>query len=105
MTFHRWVIHARVPDYLLCGWMALPTLEGTGHGIYSAHCVWLCGCKMSEPTRDAACPVCEHQAGDHDHQYGCNHDGCECDLSWRDIRRDFWPQTTSALSSPHGGSL
>jgi hypothetical protein len=49
MTFHRWVIHARVPDYLLCGWMALPTLEGTGHGIYSAHCVWLCACPLAEP--------------------------------------------------------
>jgi hypothetical protein len=49
MTFHRWVIHARVMDYLLCGWMALPSLEGTGHGIYSAHCVWLCACSLVEP--------------------------------------------------------
>jgi hypothetical protein len=49
MTFHRWVVHDRVPEYLMLGWMALPTLEGTGHGIYSAHCVWLCDCTPIEP--------------------------------------------------------
>jgi hypothetical protein len=36
-------------EYLALGWMALPSLEGTGHGIYSAHCVWLCGCRLAEP--------------------------------------------------------
>lgn len=51
MTYHRWVIHERVPDYLLCGWMALPSLEGTGHGIYSAHCIWLCDCELAEPLK------------------------------------------------------
>jgi hypothetical protein len=56
MTFHRWVIHARVQDYLLCGWMSLPSLEGTGHGIYSAHCVWLCGCRLVEPTYSLSSP-------------------------------------------------
>lgn len=50
MTLHRWVTHEHVPDYLLIGWLALPTLEGTGHGFYSVHCVWLCGCKCVEPT-------------------------------------------------------
>jgi hypothetical protein len=52
MTFHRWALHGRVPDYLLLGWMALPTLEGTHHGHWSAHCVWLCGCRVVEPTND-----------------------------------------------------
>jgi hypothetical protein len=49
MTLHRWVIFDRVPDYLRLGWLALPTLEGTGHGLYSAHCIWLCGCRAVEP--------------------------------------------------------
>lgn len=49
MTYHRWVIHVRVPDYLHCGWLALPSLEGTSHGIYSAHCIWLCDCEVVEP--------------------------------------------------------
>lgn len=49
MTFHRWVLHRDVPDYLLCGWLALPTLRGTNHGIYAVHCVWRCKCKMVEP--------------------------------------------------------
>lgn len=49
MTVHRWVIYDRVPDYLMLGWLALPTLNGTHHGFWSAHCVWLCGCKAAEP--------------------------------------------------------
>lgn len=49
MTIHRWVPLPRVPDYLLLGWMALPTLEGLAHGLYSAHCVWLCRCRVAEP--------------------------------------------------------
>lgn len=49
MTYHRWVIHERVPDYLRLGWMALPSLEGTSHGIYSAHCIWVCECEPVEP--------------------------------------------------------
>lgn len=55
MTYHRWVLHDRVPDYLLIGWLALPTLEGTGHGIYSAHCAWLCECKPIEPCLKGRC--------------------------------------------------
>jgi hypothetical protein len=38
MTMHRWVLHDQVPDHLRCGWLAVPSLEGTGHGIYSTHC-------------------------------------------------------------------
>lgn len=49
MTLHRWVTHERVPDYLLIGWLALPTLDGTHHGHWSAHCVWLCPCPAVEP--------------------------------------------------------
>ena len=54
MTLHRWVLHAHVPDYLLLGWMALPTLEGTSHGLYSVHCVWLCACHAVEPMEASA---------------------------------------------------
>lgn len=49
MTLHRWVLHERVLDYLRLGWMALPTLDGTHHGHWSAHCIWLCGCPAVEP--------------------------------------------------------
>lgn len=52
MTFHRFVVHHRVPDYLRCGWMALPSLERTHHGQWSVHCVWLCPCKLVEPRQD-----------------------------------------------------
>jgi hypothetical protein len=31
MTF-RYVVHSDVPDYLRCGWLATPALEGTHHG-------------------------------------------------------------------------
>lgn len=51
MTLHRWVPHFQVPDFLRLGWIALPTLEGTHHGIYSAHCVWLCACKPAAPDK------------------------------------------------------
>lgn len=26
------------------------------------------------------CSHCDHPVLDHDRQYGCNHDGCECDF-------------------------
>lgn len=55
MTLHRWVMFDRVPDYLRLGWLALPTLEGTGHGLYSAHCIWLCECRAVEPSGDKPC--------------------------------------------------
>jgi len=50
MTLHRWVLHHMVPDFLRCGWLALPSLDGTSHGIYSTHCIWLCGCRCVEPS-------------------------------------------------------
>jgi hypothetical protein len=49
MTLHRFVLHHLVPDYLRLGWLALPSLEGTHHGHWSTHCVWLCNCKFIEP--------------------------------------------------------
>lgn len=51
VSYHRWVLHRNVPEYLLLGWIALPSLDGTSHGIYSAHCIWVCDCKMVEPCR------------------------------------------------------
>lgn len=64
-TLHRFVIHASVPDYLLCGWLALPSLEGTGHGIYSTHCIWLCSCRCVEPTLNPP-DAPSHRTTDHD---------------------------------------
>lgn len=49
MTHHRFVLHERVAAYLQLGWMALSSLEGTNHGIYSTHCIWLCDCEPVEP--------------------------------------------------------
>jgi hypothetical protein len=49
MTFHRWVRHHRVMDYLRLGWLALPSLDGTHHGCWSVHCIWLCNCEAVEP--------------------------------------------------------
>jgi len=48
-TWHRWIRHEAVPDHLRLGWLALPTLEGTGHGLWAAHCIWLCDCPAVEP--------------------------------------------------------
>jgi hypothetical protein len=97
VTFHRWVIHSRVPDYLLCGWMALPTLEGTGHGIYSAHCVWLCGCKLVEPPSPAeVCATCGEKI-----------DQITQDSVFEVFRHRRFHESCyrgSALSSPHGAT-
>lgn len=46
---HRFIPLTRVPDYLRLGWLALPTLEGTHHGFWSVHLVWLCGCDVVDP--------------------------------------------------------
>lgn len=47
-TFHLVRLPA-VPDWLRCGWIAHPSLDGTGHGEWSALCEWLCTCKMVRP--------------------------------------------------------
>lgn len=49
MNYHRWVINEHVPAYLALGWVAITSLEGTHHGQWSAHCIWLCNCRMVEP--------------------------------------------------------
>jgi hypothetical protein len=51
VTNFRYVVHERVPDYLLCGWLAHPSLEETYHGQYSALLEWRCQCRMVEPDR------------------------------------------------------
>ncbi|WBU27630.1 hypothetical protein OOZ54_13250 [Rhodopseudomonas palustris] len=58
ISFHRWVRIEDVPDYLLLGWIALPTLQGTPHGEWSVHCAWLCSCPMVEPVANR-----EHERG------------------------------------------
>ncbi|MCA6110869.1 hypothetical protein [Bradyrhizobium cenepequi] len=49
-SFHRFVVWLRVPDYLRLGWLALPTLDGTHHGYWAVHMVWLCDSPIVEPT-------------------------------------------------------
>lgn len=59
MSTYRYVIHERVPDYLLCGWLATPALEGTHHGFYSVLMAWLCDCPTTEPTKHRHSPTLE----------------------------------------------
>lgn len=33
-----------VHDWLLCGWVASPALNGTHHGFWSALMIWPCDC-------------------------------------------------------------
>lgn len=54
MTFHRFVRHHAVMSYLQLGWLALPSIDGTTHGQWSVHCVWLCSCKPAEPKSEVA---------------------------------------------------
>jgi hypothetical protein len=49
MTLHRWVRHHVAMDYVRLGWLPLSTLDGTSHGAWSIHVVWLCSCKPIEP--------------------------------------------------------
>jgi hypothetical protein len=44
----RFVRHACVMDYLLCGWGMKPH-GGGGHGLYGVIMYWRCSCKMVEP--------------------------------------------------------
>jgi hypothetical protein len=51
---HRWVRHADALDYVMLGWVPLPTLNGTTHGHWSVHVVWMCRCREPvEPRRVA----------------------------------------------------
>jgi hypothetical protein len=31
-------------DWIALGWVPLPSLDGTPHGHWSVHCVWICDC-------------------------------------------------------------
>lgn len=46
---HRFVRHADALDYCRLGWLVLPSLDGTHHGAWSVHCVWLCACDPVVP--------------------------------------------------------
>lgn len=50
---HRWVRLAYATDFLLAGWVPMPTLDGTNHGEFSVHMIWLCDCAAPDPTRVA----------------------------------------------------
>lgn len=54
MSIHRYVRLERVPEYLVLGWIAYPTLNGTHHGFWSAHLAWLCSCNVVEPVTVSA---------------------------------------------------
>lgn len=54
-SFHRWVRLHAAEDYLRLGWVAQNTLDGTTHGLWSVHVVWICqDCPPVEPKREAA---------------------------------------------------
>jgi hypothetical protein len=49
-SVHRWVRHQTAEDYLKLGWVPQCTLEGTTHGLWSVHMVWICDvCQPREP--------------------------------------------------------
>jgi len=41
---HRLVRIPEAMDWLALGWLPLPSLDGTHHGKWSVHCVWICDC-------------------------------------------------------------
>lgn len=43
-SFHRYATFDKAMDYVRLGWMPLPTLDGTPHGRWSVHLIWLCNC-------------------------------------------------------------
>ena len=49
MTIHRWAKLYQAMDYCRLGWMPLPTLNGTPHGHWAVHMIWLCSCEVKEP--------------------------------------------------------
>lgn len=49
-SVHRWVRHHAAEDYLRLGWVPQATLDGTTHGHWSVHVVWICpACVPVEP--------------------------------------------------------
>jgi hypothetical protein len=39
-------------DFVRHGWLPLPSLDGTYHGEYRVHLVWLCCCERSDQAPD-----------------------------------------------------
>lgn len=39
-TYHRWAPREMVDEYVRLGWIPLPTLEGTIHGVWRVHVLW-----------------------------------------------------------------
>lgn len=50
---HRLCRIPKMPEWLALGWLPLQSLDGTHHGEWSVHCVWICDCKP---------PVIENEA-------------------------------------------
>jgi hypothetical protein len=50
-TSLRYVTHACVLDYLMCGWHILVPDLGGRHVEWSVMMAWLCDCKLVEPNR------------------------------------------------------
>lgn len=53
MSFFRFVRHEDAPDWLRCGWLARPILNGTHHGLWSVAVEWVCDCKPVFPNQTA----------------------------------------------------
>lgn len=53
-AIHKWVRHQQALDYCRVGWMPLPSLDGTHHGEWSVHMIWLCRCPVVQPRSSAA---------------------------------------------------
>lgn len=51
--WHKWVRHHDVLEHLRLGWVGTKALEGTHHGDWSRHMVWLCECQPVEPKMPA----------------------------------------------------
>lgn len=50
-TLHRWVLHARVEEYLRLGWLVnIPDPDHyCSHDTYSVLMSWVCECPPREP--------------------------------------------------------
>lgn len=48
-SLFRFVSHEQAADYLRCGWIARPILNGTHHGFWSVAVEWLCDCDPVYP--------------------------------------------------------
>ncbi len=50
-SIHRYAPIAKAMDYVMLGWMPMPSLRGTPHGRYSVHMAWPYQCRAIEPQR------------------------------------------------------